>query len=203
MAKAAKKTRKKKGELPQASALKKQAAGRVVKAVLSGSLLLFVIAAAAYFHWRTPFLKTPAAPSATAAPDTGGGPAFTRQGSLVFLDKKGKKKADIEIEIADTPEKRVRGLMDRPFLPENGGMLFIFDHAEPIAFWMKNTRISLDIIYADRNRSVISIHPHTRPFSEMLLPSSGKALYVVEVNAGFCDRFGITAGDIIRFQRSR
>ncbi len=202
MVKAARKARRKKAGPPQTS-VKSRPASRFVKAFLTGSLSLFFIAVMACFHWGASFLKAPDAPSAIAASSAGGDTVFARQGSLVFLGKGGKKKAAIEIEVADTAGKRVRGLMDRPSLPENGGMLFIFDHPEVLAFWMKNTGISLDIIYADRNKRVISIHPHTRPFSETLLPSSGNALYVVEVNAGFCDRFGITVGDSIRFQRNR
>ena len=81
-------------------------------------------------------------------------------------------------------------------------MLFIFDVEEPQAFWMKNTIIPLDIIYVNSNKEIVSIAANTEPYSEKSLPSGRPAIYVVEVNGGFCDQYGIAAGSKISFTRN-
>jgi len=78
-------------------------------------------------------------------------------------------------------------------------MLFIFEWPAAQAFWMKNTIISLDIIYLDENKKIVSISKNAVPYSEDSLPSAGKAQYVVEVVAGFTDKYGIQPGDRITF----
>jgi len=82
------------------------------------------------------------------------------------------------------------------------GMLFIFEVEEPQGFWMKNTIIPLDIIYVNAKKEIVSIAEDTQPFSEQSLPSKGPAIYVVEVNGGFCAQYGITAGYKIDFTRN-
>ncbi len=124
---------------------------------------------------------------------------FTKEGTLRFLSK-DKIIKTIDIEIAENELERSKGLMYRSSLPASAGMLFIFDDAREHSFWMKNTSISLDIIYADAGKKIISIHTRTQPFSEASIPSGGSARYVVEVNAGFCEQFGIKPGDLIDFQ---
>jgi uncharacterized membrane protein (UPF0127 family) len=129
---------------------------------------------------------------------------FTKEGELSFFRQvTGEKIAQIDIEIADTPAERTQGLMDRRYLPPNAGMLFIFDSPGPLSFWMKNTYIPLDIIFISEAKTIVSIAKNTTPLSEALIPSGEDAMYVVEVNAGFCDRYGIAAGDAIDFVRIR
>ena len=65
---------------------------------------------------------------------------------------------------------------------------------------MKNTYIPLDIIFANGNMQILTIHKNTKPLSEKLIPSYGDSLYVVEVNAKFCDKYGIRVGDYFRFE---
>ena len=84
-------------------------------------------------------------------------------------------------------------------MDENQGMLFIFDDSSPRYFWMKNTYISLDIIYIDENFRIVSIQKTALPRSEESLPSEKPAKYVVEVNAGFTDKYKINKGDKISF----
>jgi hypothetical protein len=105
----------------------------------------------------------------------------------------------LDIEIADNDEERMRGLMDRQNLPDNAGMLFIFPNEEPRSFWMKNTFISLDIIYINSRKEIGSIQKYTQPKSTYSIPSEKPAMYVLEVNAGFTDKNGINAGDKIDF----
>ena len=128
-------------------------------------------------------------------------PAFIREGALTFIRESKNKDIKIDIEITDNRFEQVRGLMFRTNLPEMGGMLFIMDREEPQSFWMKNTYISLDIIYVDSRFEIVTIQKYTKPLSEESIPSGKMAKYVVEVNAGFCDRFGIMEGDKIKFNR--
>lgn len=129
-------------------------------------------------------------------------PAFKKEGELEFLKKDGKtliKK--INIEVADENSERMQGLMYRKSMEEENGMLFIFGNEEEQGFWMKNTIMSLDIIYVNSKKEIIKIYKNTTPFSEKDLPSEKPALYVVEVNTGFTDKYGIREGDKINFTR--
>ena len=127
-------------------------------------------------------------------------PRFTKEGELTFLRKTGGKKiTTIDIEIADNAYEREKGLMYRHSLPDNAGMLFIFERSGPLSFWMRNTYISLDIIFADEKRQIVTIQKNTKPLSYAQIPSERNSKYVVEVNAGFCDKYGIAVGDYIAF----
>ncbi|MCH8478058.1 MAG: DUF192 domain-containing protein [Wenzhouxiangella sp.] len=102
------------------------------------------------------------------------------------------------VEIADTDETRTRGLMFRDELANNRGMLFIFSRDEPRSFWMRNTRIPLDIIYIDSDWRVVSIVHNARPCRTRQCPSypsTGPARYVLEVTAGHAQRLGLAPGD--------
>jgi uncharacterized membrane protein (UPF0127 family) len=126
-------------------------------------------------------------------------PVFVKEGELVFEHPNGQKIQDIDIEIASTPLEQRQGLMYRPAMADSVGMLFIFDVAEPQAFWMKNTILSLDIIYVGADKRIVSIQKNAKPYSETSLPSEGDAQYVVEVIAGYCDKHGIGKGDKVVF----
>jgi uncharacterized membrane protein (UPF0127 family) len=129
-------------------------------------------------------------------------PQFVKQGELEFLKKEGKtviKK--IDIEIADNEDKAEQGLMYRKSMEEDRGMLFIFQKAEDHSFWMKNTLMSLDIIFIDSSKRILNMYKNTTIRSTKSLPSLGPVLYVVEVIAGFTDKFGIKEGDKIRFKK--
>ncbi len=98
----------------------------------------------------------------------------------------------LNIEIADTPEERARGLMFRRELADDVGMLFIFDQEEEQSFWMKDTYIPLDIIFFDSNKKFVSVQQDAQPcinqgFNCPSYPSNGKIKYVLEVRAGVLD----------------
>jgi hypothetical protein len=126
-------------------------------------------------------------------------PDFRKDGSLIINISHNPSPIFLDIEIADEEAERMRGLMDRISMPENAGMLFIFERDEPRSFWMKNTYISLDIIYINSNKEIVSIQKYTQPKTTSSIPSEKPAMYVLEVNAGFTDSHGIKPGDKIEF----
>lgn len=102
------------------------------------------------------------------------------------------------VEIADDDAERARGLMYRPPLEEDRGMLFQFPAASEQSFWMKNTPSSLDIIYIDPQGRVVSIASHATPYSQAPLPSNGPANGVLELRAGRAGEIGAKPGDQVR-----
>uniref|UniRef100_A0A832DH34 DUF192 domain-containing protein n=1 Tax=Ignavibacterium album TaxID=591197 RepID=A0A832DH34_9BACT len=122
---------------------------------------------------------------------------FTKEGELVFSDSLGNTKAKIDLEIADDEYQRQLGLMNRKEMMENQGMLFIFPRQDWLSFWMRNTFISLDMIFVDENKKIVTIHKNTRILSDTSYPSTKPARYVVEVIAGFTDKYNIQVGDKI------
>lgn len=133
-------------------------------------------------------------------PAAGGESPKAEQGDLQFLRQDGSTVVSITIEVADTPEARIKGLMERWSLPELHGMLFIFDSSEVQKFWMHNTPLSLDMIFVDENRRILNIAESTTPMSKQTYGSRGPAQYVVEVKAGFSKRHGIEEGMRIQWQ---
>lgn len=128
-------------------------------------------------------------------------PPFVKEGELLFLDAETQDTLQqIDIEVATGEAEQQQGLMYRTAMDENRGMLFPYTTARPRSFYMKNTKISLDIMYADADRRIITIHQGVMPYSEKSLPSGEPAQYVVEVNAGFAARHGIEEGDFIAFE---
>ncbi len=102
------------------------------------------------------------------------------------------------VEIADDDASRALGLMFRDELPDHHGMLFVFPEQAPRAFWMKNTRIALDIIYFDRELRLVSVSAGARPCLRSPCrnyPSAAPAMYVLELNAGEAARLGLQPGD--------
>jgi len=107
------------------------------------------------------------------------------------------------VEIADTDAERARGLMFRDELPAGHGMLFIHEQEEPLAYWMKNTRIPLDILFFDRQRHLVSQQRDVPPCDLgdrcPPYPSDAPALYVLELNAGEAERLHLENGATIEF----
>jgi len=102
------------------------------------------------------------------------------------------------VEIADTQEKQALGLMFRDSMPADQGMIFIFPNEAPRSFWMKNCRISLDIMYFDKDLKLVSISADTPPCRVSncpSYPSKKPAMYVLELNAGLAKELGVSLGD--------
>lgn len=102
------------------------------------------------------------------------------------------------VEIADDDASRQRGLMFRPPLPDDRGMLFQFPAATEQSFWMRNTPSSLDILYINPQGRIVSIARHATPYSEAPIPSNGAANGVLELRAGRADEIGARPGDQVK-----
>jgi hypothetical protein len=111
--------------------------------------------------------------------------------------------ARFTVEIADEPEEWRRGLMERPSLAPDAGMLFLFPEAAPRAFWMMNTLIPLDIVFIDAEGRIINIHTNVPPCIPPrrcpTYPSAAPAQYVLEIAGGRVQALGIQAGDHLQF----
>ncbi len=100
----------------------------------------------------------------------------------------------ITLEIADTEEKKRLGLMFRTELKDGHGMLFPYDRPQEITMWMRNTYISLDMIFIGADGVVVRVARNTEPMSEAIISSDLPALGVLELKAGAADHYKITAG---------
>ena len=101
------------------------------------------------------------------------------------------------IELATTDEERARGLMYRQQLPEEHGMLFDFEREGPVAMWMHDTYIPLDMIFIRGDGRILRIAERTQPLSDRIIPSGGPVRAVLEVAGGTAKRLGIAPGDRI------
>jgi len=163
-------------------------------------VLILVIGSLIVFVNPTPKRVHKPDNSVNEQPATAAKPVFRKDGELRFLEAKTAKIiSTIEIEVADDDAEREQGLMYRDTMAEDEGMLFLMETEEPQNFWMKNTIISLDIIYADAEKRIVSISKNCKPYSLDQIPSAKPAQYVVEVIAGYTSKYGIKVGDMISF----
>lgn len=145
--------------------------------------------------------STMPSPSTTSNNETMPEPKFQKEGELYFQSAAGGKAiSKIDIEKAETEVERQMGLMFRKSMPEDQGMLFVFEANEPQAFWMRNTYIPLDIIFVDENGVINTIHENAKTLNDTSLPSSAPSKFVVEVNGGYAQRHGIKVGDKINWR---
>ena len=110
-----------------------------------------------------------------------------------FTNSKGGQ-IKLNVEVAATEQARQKGLMYRMSLPENDGMLFIFEKDKRLSFWMKNTYIPLDIAYLSKNGIINEIQSMMPLDVSLTYPSKKPAKYALEVNSGWFKRNGIRPG---------
>lgn len=125
---------------------------------------------------------------------------------ITFTAPKGDLLAEVVMAIADNEETRTLGLMNVTDLPENGGMLFVFDDEIPRSFWMANTPLSLDLIFVNSNGEIVTLLRDAEAYSTKSYSSNRPAKYVIEVNAGFTVSHDIKTGDLVkgvRFNRTK
>ena len=121
--------------------------------------------------------------------------AMFPRGELSIQTDENKYHFDIELALDDS--HRQYGLMYRDNLPEMSGMLFVYERRRDLAMWMKNTFISLDILFIDRNGKIINIAKSAQPRSLSLIRSERPAKAVLELNGGLTDKLNISVGDVI------
>lgn len=105
-----------------------------------------------------------------------------------------------DVELAITPQERSRGLMFRETMPRGAGMLFVFDPPQPVAFWMKNTLIPLDMIFLDRTGTVTHVHHGAIPGDLTPIEGGDSVFAVLEINAGLSARYQIKPGTRMRHE---
>lgn len=102
------------------------------------------------------------------------------------------------VEVADTPATRAQGLMFVSDLPQISGMLFVYERPQSVSFWMENTLIPLDMVFADETGTVQRVHANAIPRDRTPIPGGEGIQYVLEINGGLAARFGIKPGDQMR-----
>ncbi|SEG77526.1 DUF192 domain-containing protein [Bosea lathyri] len=135
----------------------------------------------------------PAAVFAQAQP----APAASAAGLESLVIVSGDKRHAFQVEVMRTPDQRARGLMHRNYMPADRGMLFDFGSTEPVAMWMQNTYIPLDMLFIRADGTIARIAERTEPLSTRTIPSGEPVLSVLEINGGVSKTLGIKAGDRI------
>ena len=103
--------------------------------------------------------------------------------------------AKIDIEVAKSEYDIQTGLMYRNSMKENQGMLFVFPEITERSFYMKNTRIPLDLVFLDHNKTIVSFQENAKPLDKTSLPSNAMAQFVLEINAGLSEKWQLEVGD--------
>ena len=106
--------------------------------------------------------------------------------------------ARFTVDVVDTPESRSRGLMFVEDMPTMAGMLFVYERAQSVSFWMKNTLIPLDMIFADEAGVVQRVHDNAVPGDLTSIPGGSGIRFVLEINGGMAERLGIDPGTEMR-----
>ncbi len=106
--------------------------------------------------------------------------------------------ARFRVEIADDPQERAIGLMNRPQMARMAGMLFVYDRPQPVSFWMENTLIPLDMIFVDGTGLVARVHENAIPLDRTGIPGGDGIQFVLEINGGMAETLGIKAGSELR-----
>lgn len=131
-----------------------------------------------------------------------GANGFSSQGSgqkpLIIKTQSGAEHA-FYIEVARTPDEQEKGLMFRKTLPADAGMLFYFGHDRFIEMWMRNTLISLDMLFISREGTIVKIAKNAVPHSLDRITSGKPIIAVLELNGGTSDRLSLTEGDKVQY----
>lgn len=133
-----------------------------------------------------------AKPTHVASPSAAAPSPKSEQPVVVIQNGAGEHR--FRVELAITPQERARGLMFREHLDANAGMLFLFDQMEVQSFWMKNTKIPLDMLFLDEEGMIVGIVENAEPLSLTSRSVGLPSRYVLELNGGTSRRLGIEAG---------
>jgi len=128
---------------------------------------------------------------------------FTKEGEIKLIQAKTDSVIKtLDLEIAKTEYETQTGLMYRHSMKDSQAMLFIFEKEQPRSFYMKNTEFSLDIIYINKKKEIVSIQKNAKPYDQTSLPSGTPILYVLEVKAGLSDVWRLQIGDKIEWLKN-
>ncbi|WP_347313300.1 DUF192 domain-containing protein [Defluviimonas sp. SAOS-178_SWC] len=127
-----------------------------------------------------------------------GGPAAAACTETVAEFRWDAGQARFAVEIADDPGERANGLMFRKRLPASAGMLFIYEHPQPVSFWMKNTLIPLDMVFIGPDGRVNAVHANAVPGDLTPIPGPDGTLMVLEIQGGLAARLGLGEGAELR-----
>ncbi|MDI1448851.1 DUF192 domain-containing protein [Polyangium sp. 6x1] len=136
-------------------------------------------------------------PDPACPPDDLAKPLLLREGKVVFADAKDEA---VTVEIAQRDQERARGLMYRKEMAEERGMIFVFERREVHQFWMHNTCIPLDMLFVDDDGTIVGIEENTPTMNDSTFSVPCASRYVIEVNAGYCRRHGVRAGQKVRLE---
>ncbi|WP_437963071.1 DUF192 domain-containing protein [Sorangium sp. So ce260] len=145
----------------------------------------------------TPQRPPPKAGPDPACPDYPTGPFQLATGKVIFLEAKAP---DVIVEVARRENERARGLMYRKSMAENRGMLFVFQQRRNHSFWMHNTCIPLDMLFIDRDGTIVGIEENTPTLNDSNFDVACPSTYVLELNAGWARRHGVVAGQKVRLE---
>ena len=115
----------------------------------------------------------------------------------VSIKLNSNESIEFSVLIAESNKDRRQGLMHIEFMEENQGMLFVFNPPRRVSMWMRNTPMSLDILFINRNGEVINMEENTTPYSTKALSSGGTIRWVLEINGGLAKKMGIKTGDLV------
>jgi uncharacterized protein len=123
------------------------------------------------------------------------GAAFAQTFEPLTILSQGGQRHSFQVEVARNDADRAQGLMFRRSMPPDRGMLFDFGRVEPVAMWMQNTYLPLDMLFIRPDGSIARIAANAEPLSTRTIPSGEPVLAVLELNGGTAARLGIRAGD--------
>ena len=128
--------------------------------------------------------------------------SFNKEGELsIFKANSDTLLTTLDIEIAESDYETQTGLMYRSGMGENQAMFFVFDYVGWHSFYMKNTEFALDILFIDENLKVASFKDNAQPLDESGISSEAPVQYVLEVNAGLREKWGVSVGDSVAYKR--
>lgn len=107
-------------------------------------------------------------------------------------------RAIFTVQVADDNETRARGLMFVEQMPMMAGMLFVYERPQRASFWMRNTLIPLDMLFADESGTIVTVHANAVPLDETPIPGGEGIRFVLEINGGMAARLGIAQGDVMQ-----
>ncbi|MBI4703300.1 MAG: DUF192 domain-containing protein [Deltaproteobacteria bacterium] len=139
--------------------------------------------------------KPPAGPDPACPSDPGDAPTL-RRAAVVFPEAGAR----VAVEVAERDADRMRGLMYRRRLPEDEGMLFVFERRMDHSFWMHNTCLPLDMLFIDGDGLVVGIEENVPTMNDSTYAAGCPSVFVLEVGAGWCRAHGVAAGQRARFE---